>query len=82
MEAKLNNELIRAVPEDEKKADGPKRNSKDELITKILQIAEVNDITLQHSDSNWPSYWAKSSKPQCGTRWPDRLVRNRVRLTV
>ena len=51
METKLNNELIRAVPEEEKKADCPKRNSKDELITKILQIAEVNEITLKHSDT-------------------------------
>ena len=51
METKLNNELIRAVPEEETKKAEPKRNSKDELITKILQIAEVNEITLKHSDT-------------------------------
>ena len=51
METKLNNELIRATsPEDEKKCE-PKRNSKEELIAKIIQVAQSNEITLQHSDT-------------------------------
>ena len=44
MEAKLNNELIRAT-------DKTKRNSKDELIQKIIQLAENNDIPLKMSDT-------------------------------
>ena len=51
MEAKLNNELIRATDEDEKKSDKTKRNSKDELIQKIIQLAENNDIPLKMSDT-------------------------------
>ena len=61
METKLNNELIRATTasDDEKKSE-PKRNSKDELITKILQVAESNEIKLQHSDTKLK----RMTKPQ------------------
>ena len=51
MEAKLNNELIRATDEDDKKSEKTKRNSKDELIQKIIQLAENNDIPLKMSDT-------------------------------
>ena len=46
----LNNELLRAIepPETDTK---PKRNSKDELIHKIIQLAEQNEITLKYSNT-------------------------------
>ena len=38
---KLNNELLKK--HDDEKASPPKRNSKQELINKIVQVAEQND---------------------------------------
>jgi hypothetical protein len=52
MDNKLNNELLKASSDDEKKGEKPrKRNSKEELIDKIIQVAEHNKITLLHSDT-------------------------------
>ena len=52
MDNKLNNELLKASSDDEKKGEKPrKRNSKEELIDKIIQVAEHNKITLPHSDT-------------------------------
>ena len=45
---KLNNELLKKQ-EDEKSL--PKRNSKQELINKIVQVAEQNDLPLELSDT-------------------------------
>ena len=52
MDAKLNNDLLKASSDDEKKGDRPKkRNSKEELIDKIMQVAEHNTIPIPHSDT-------------------------------
>ena len=45
---KLNNELLKKK-DDEKSP--PKRNSKQELISKIVQVAEQNDLPLELSDT-------------------------------
>lgn len=50
MDSKLNSELLRATAPEEKKQE-PKRNSKGELIDKIIQLAEQNSITLELSDT-------------------------------
>ncbi len=42
---KLNNELLKE-PEGEKEEKQPKRNSKDELIHKIVELAKNNEIKL------------------------------------
>ena len=47
-EAALNNDLLRAT---QPKDGRSKRNSKDELIKKIVQLAEQNEIKLEHSDT-------------------------------
>ena len=49
MENKLNNELLKE-PEDEKEKT-VKRNSKDELIKKIIELSKNNDVKLEHSDT-------------------------------
>ena len=46
---KLNNELLKE-PEVEEKEKTHKRNSKDELIHKIVELSRNNDIKLEHSD--------------------------------
>ena len=52
MDIKLNNELLKSTSDDEKKEDKPKkRNSKEELIEKIIQVAEHNKIVIKHSDT-------------------------------
>ena len=53
MDIKLNNELLKSTSDDEKtNKDKPKkRNSKEELIDKIIQVAEQNQITIRHSDT-------------------------------
>ena len=52
MDIKLNNDLLKSTSDDEKKQDKPKkRNSKEELIDKIIQVAEQNQITIRHSDT-------------------------------
>ena len=52
-ENRLNNELLAAEPKEEgKKADKkPKRNSKDDLTKKILQIVEKYRIDFEYSDT-------------------------------
>ncbi len=48
--SQLNNELLRAIePQDVESK--PRRNSKDELISKIVQLAEQNEITLKFSNT-------------------------------
>ena len=49
----LNNELIREAEVDEKKPEPakPKRNSKDELLQKILTIVEKYDLEFGYSDT-------------------------------
>ena len=42
---KLNNELLKE-PEGEKEEKSPKRNSKDELIHKIVELSKNNEIKL------------------------------------
>ena len=52
MDIKLNNDLLKAGSDDEKKEDKPKkRNSKEELIEKIIQVAQHNNMTIPHSDT-------------------------------
>ena len=51
MDAKLNNDLLKASSDDEKKERPKKRNSKEELIEKIMQVAEHNTIPIPHSDT-------------------------------
>jgi hypothetical protein len=53
MDIKLNNDLLKAMSsDDEKKEDRPKkRNSKEELIEKIIQVAKHNNMTIPHSDT-------------------------------
>ena len=46
---KLNNELLKK--HDDEKASPPKRNSKQELINKIVQVAEQNELPLELSDT-------------------------------
>ncbi len=48
--SQLNNELLRAI-EPQLDECKPKRNSKDELIAKIIQLAEQNEITLKYSNT-------------------------------
>ena len=52
-ENRLNNELLNAEPAEEKgKPDKkPKRNSKDDLTKKILQIVEKYGIDFEYSDT-------------------------------
>ena len=45
---KLNNELLKKKVD---KNDIPKRNSKEELISKIVHLAQQNDVTLELSDT-------------------------------
>ena len=47
----LNNELLRAIEPPESDNSKPRRNSKDELIQKIVQLAEQNEITLKFSNT-------------------------------
>ena len=49
MEAQLNNELLKKEEEDEKRP--PKRNSKQELIDRIVEVAKNNNIPVEHSDT-------------------------------
>ena len=51
MDTKLNNELLKVSSDDEKKEKPRKRNSKEELIDKIIRLAEHNNIPLLHSDT-------------------------------
>ena len=51
MEDKLNKELLQADGDEKKEIKEPRRNSKDELITKIIQVAEGNELTIPHSDT-------------------------------
>ena len=44
---KLNDALLAEVPDDKE----PKRNSKDDIIHKILMCAEDNDVSLEYSDT-------------------------------
>ena len=62
MDSKLNSELLKAaVDEDEKKEPPkPKRNSKDELVEKICQVATSSGITLEYSDAKLK----RMTKPQ------------------
>ena len=50
--ATLNEELLQSTgpPTDEKPVE-PKRNSKDDIITKIIKCAEDNHITVEHSNT-------------------------------
>ena len=48
---KLNNELITAAKEPEAEEKSPKRNSKESIVQKILELAKANDITLEHTDT-------------------------------
>ncbi len=50
METKLNNELLRATDE-EPKEEKPKRNSKKELIEKIVAVARQSEVTLDYSNT-------------------------------
>ena len=54
MDSKLNSELLKAaVDEDEKKEPPkPKRNSKDELVEKICQVATSSGIKLEYSETD------------------------------
>ena len=54
----LNDELLQ--PETEEKHSNSKRNSKDDLIRKILRICEEKDIELEESDSKL----RRMTKPQ------------------
>ena len=47
---KLNNDLLKE-PETEEKEKTIKRNSKDELIRKIVELSQNNDIKIEHSDT-------------------------------
>ena len=52
MADKLNDELLKATEEDLQTAeDQPKRNSKDELIGKIISVCADNNLELEHSNS-------------------------------
>ena len=48
MESKLNNELLK---KDDEKKQTVKRNSKQELINKIVMVAEQNELPLELSDT-------------------------------
>ena len=59
----LNDELLDAVgcEKDVKQTDpGAKRNSKDEIIQKIVKCAEENNITVEHSNTKL----RRMTKPQ------------------
>ena len=61
----LNDELI---------ADdtGPKeirRNSKDDIIRKIMTLCEENQITLEQSNTK---LWPTTPRRSCSARWPGR----------
>ena len=47
-EQQLNNELLE---EDVQSTEAPKRNSKDDLIAKIINICADNNMELEHSNS-------------------------------
>ena len=77
---RLNNELLK---NEEEKNASPKRNSKQELIQKIIHVAKENEITLELSDtklqrmtSNSHNYLQKRWKKRCGTKWLDRWARD------
>jgi hypothetical protein len=75
MEDKLNKELLLAEDSDEKRENKePRRNSKDELITRIIQIAEVNEIPILHSDTKL----RRMTKPQLSQLLAD-LVEKSIR---
>ena len=51
-ESKLNNELMNAeVPEQKTPDKKPKRNSKDDLTKKILQVVEKYQLEFEYSDT-------------------------------
>jgi len=47
----LNDQLLQATGEPQEKSDEPKRNSKDDIITKIIKCAEENNVTLDYSNT-------------------------------
>ena len=48
----LNNELLQATGEQvAEKTDEPKRNSKDDIIAKVIKCAEESNITLDYSNT-------------------------------
>ena len=87
MEAKLNNELLK---KDDEKTAAVKRNSKQELINKIVQVAEQNELSLELSDTKLQrltkqqlnELLAETVERRCGTKWPARLGPDRARPIV
>jgi len=52
LEKKMNNELLRdEIPEEQKEAAKPKRNSKDDLTRKILAVVERYQLDFEYSDT-------------------------------
>ena len=52
LEKKMNNELLRdEIPEDQKEAAKPKRNSKDDLTRKILAVVDRYQLEFEYSDT-------------------------------
>ena len=47
--ARLNNELLKEAPHETKEA--PKRNSKQDLIKKLIDLCEEQGLELEHSDT-------------------------------
>ena len=48
----LNEELLQSTEAPvENKSDEPKRNSKDDIITKIIKCAEDSHVTIEHSNT-------------------------------
>ena len=48
----MNNELLHSMGSETKESDdGPKRNSKDDLITKIIKLTADNDLSLDQSNT-------------------------------
>ena len=62
MDSKLNSELLKAAVDEEEKKEPPKpkRNSKDELVEKICQVATSSGIKLDYSDAKLK----RMTKPQ------------------
>ena len=88
MEPKLNDALLAATEEDVTEVEQqPKRNTKDDLIGKIIACCADNGLELEHSNTKLRRMTRVGSSRRRSSRasnhrWPPRLGRNQTRPTA
>ena len=86
---KLNDELLVEAPPAGDETQEPKRNSKDDLVAKIINVCADNELELEHSNSKLKrmtkqqlcKILAHKIEDGVRSRWPSRSVRNRALRT-